>query len=301
MGAPTKRRLIVVIGLIGSLSATSDSFAQPFDPKAWFPLELGNAWHYEINADDATSTSRVITAARDSVVDGKRWVRFEEIYCAGYFCPGSHTWYHFTDDNYLLQGLSSTSPPDTFFATTPYSVFEITDPDDQTISLRDPQCEDLGTSAGVEENTSVLDSTRYTLLLSAGNIFCGSYEFVYKIGKSRVGGEGAGGTRLRGAYVNGYRYGEQNLLSTVLRTDESTLPQTRFDLFPNPASESVTVKASDVVEEIRIVDVTGRTVRVACCKQQEWTVDLAGLPSGMYFALLSTTRGTLSSVLIKMN
>lgn len=59
------------------------------------------------------------------------------------------------------------------------------------------------------------------------------------------------------------------------------------------------MKASDFVEEIRVVDVTGRTVRVAYCKQQERTVDLVDRSNGMYFALLSTARGTSSSVLVK--
>lgn len=299
MGSATRPWLIFVIGLIGSLSATNDSFAQPLDPKSWFPLELGNSWHYSINRDDATSTDRVITSVRDSVVEGHRWVLFEEVHCAGYFCDGGNTWYSVTEDNYLLHGLSSTSPPDTFLATTPYSFFEVTDSEDDTISLSDPACGDSGTSAGVGVDTGVPDSTRYTLYVVADNVFCGSFEFVYKIGLSRVGGEGADGTRLRGAFVNGYRYGEQDLLSTVLGTDEPARPRIQLDVFPNPARESVTVRASDLVEEIRIVDVTGRTVRVACCRQREWSVDLVDLSSGMYFALLSTTRGTLSSAFVK--
>src|SRR5690606_30351633 len=141
---------------------------------------------------------------------------------------------------------------------TPYAAFEITGPTDETVVLLDPECAADGMSAGVDEDASVLDSTRYSLNLSTGHIFCDSYSFVYKIGMK----QGPLG-HLEGAFVNGYRYREQDLLSTVLGTDAPAVPQTRVDVFPNPARETVTVKASVWVEKIRIVDITGRTVLVA--------------------------------------
>lgn len=288
--------LMVIVVVLGLHATAGQTLAQPLDPKAWFPLELGNAWHYKINADDASSTDQVLISARDSLVDGRRWVLFYEIDCAGYFCGGNSEWYSMTDDNYLLQNLSATSPPDTFFATTPHAFFEVTETD--TVKLNDPSCgPDL--RVAVAEEASVADSTRFRMYVAPDNIFCGSHEYVYKIGLARVPGEGADGTRLVGAYVNGYRYGDQTRLSTVLAAIEPAVPRATLELFPNPATETVTVISPTRVEEIRIVDVIGRTVKVACCRQQEWTIDVADLPAGIYFVLLPETSQTMSTVLVK--
>src|SRR5690606_31791691 len=102
--------------------------AQPYDglvPENWFPLTLGSYWHYAYEYPSGITGAYVEFASSDTLVEGRRWVLFEDVYCWGPACLGLDVWYHFTDDHYVrfTTALQYTERADTLLPTKPYSVF----------------------------------------------------------------------------------------------------------------------------------------------------------------------------------
>jgi hypothetical protein len=74
----------------------------------------------------------------------------------------------------------------------------------------------------------------------------------------------------------------------------------KFSVYPNPAKSNWNFSSSNEnIESIQIVDVLGKTIRVATPKSNFVTVDASGLNSGIYFAKIATATGTSTLKLIK--
>lgn len=63
-------------------------------------------------------------------------------------------------------------------------------------------------------------------------------------------------------------------------------------VYPNPTSGRVTVSAGSEIERLRILDLYGRTLYEASPATMAVTLDLAGLPAGLYIVELHTQDGT---------
>jgi hypothetical protein len=68
-----------------------------------------------------------------------------------------------------------------------------------------------------------------------------------------------------------------------------------FTLFPNPANESITVKAEKIAESINIANVVGETVMTITPSEFEQVIYISTLKSGVYF-LNSTLNGKTETI-----
>jgi len=70
---------------------------------------------------------------------------------------------------------------------------------------------------------------------------------------------------------------------------------TSFTLFPNPANESITVKAEKIAESINITNVVGETVMTITPSEFEQVIYISTLKTGVYF-LNSTLNGKTETI-----
>ena len=75
-------------------------------------------------------------------------------------------------------------------------------------------------------------------------------------------------------------------------------------LYPNPASDFITfkTKASSTVHEIRIIDITGKTVKILQkpeISDYQVRIDIANLNKGIYFILVKSDNGLESAKFMK--
>ena len=66
-------------------------------------------------------------------------------------------------------------------------------------------------------------------------------------------------------------------------------------VFPNPASNSLTISINEVIESVSIYDLSGTLVQT----EKEAHLSLEGLRNGMYILYVSTANGTLQTAFIK--
>jgi len=86
----------------------------------------------------------------------------------------------------------------------------------------------------------------------------------------------------------------KTVIDPAAGTDEPLLPQ--ISVYPNPTSGVVNLHSEDPVRKVRITDVSGKTVkRLEGIDARELTIDLGGLPRGIYFLLADTGRGTTAT------
>ncbi|WP_242092425.1 glycosyl hydrolase [Aestuariivivens sediminicola] len=73
-----------------------------------------------------------------------------------------------------------------------------------------------------------------------------------------------------------------------------------FKLFPNPASYSWNIKSQNhIIRSIQVFDILGKNILSVNPNRKEASVNAAGLKPGMYFAKISTERGSITLKLIK--
>lgn len=74
--------------------------------------------------------------------------------------------------------------------------------------------------------------------------------------------------------------------------DEFSQNDLDLDIYPNPANEYVTVRSrSGEIQEIRLMDITGKTVRLLEERTQEVRVNLEDLRAGVYLISVRTEEG----------
>ena len=64
----------------------------------------------------------------------------------------------------------------------------------------------------------------------------------------------------------------------------STIATPRVELFPNPASDQLTIASTDRPERILLMDIGGRTVRSTAGQEDRTVLDVSDLPPGTYSA-----------------
>ena len=62
-----------------------------------------------------------------------------------------------------------------------------------------------------------------------------------------------------------------------------------FTIFPNPATEIITVKSNEDIESITILSLEGRNVKSTTSA----TIDVSGLSNGIYLMQVKTTEGKM--------
>ncbi len=83
---------------------------------------------------------------------------------------------------------------------------------------------------------------------------------------------------------------------------EDVLSPNQVALFPNPANQEFTISYPGAVEmDIRVFDVTGKLVIFQRDVEfnQQYTIDVSGLNSGIYFTRLSSAKGVVTKRFIK--
>ena len=277
-------------------------FAQSYDldPTRWFPLEVGNYWHYRCCLGPIF-TDWILFSERDTLVDGQRWVRFTEVACTGPGCSvGFGRWFRMTDDFYVVYAVSAFSQADTLVNTVPQSIFTVNQARDSTLQLASC-CGGAPTPVivSITENTlgEVADSTHLTLHVTNNGLFDDSY--IYNIGRGdRVE------VALVGALVNRKAVGDTTWIRGIVRTHVAATPalETALDVYPNPTRHAAMLRVESGrsgVYELSIYNMLGQRVhseqnRVLMGElwQRSWAVPSA-VGSGVYFVRL-TGEGGLS-------
>lgn len=93
-----------------------------------------------------------------------------------------------------------------------------------------------------------------------------------------------------------------NCLQSINIGINEALSQNHISLYPNPTKDIVYVKNNLVGEtniQYEILDVLGKTVLASISKEQEFSVNIASLKSGIYFIRLSVNNNTIVKKLVK--
>ncbi|MEM9544550.1 MAG: T9SS type A sorting domain-containing protein [Bacteroidota bacterium] len=77
-----------------------------------------------------------------------------------------------------------------------------------------------------------------------------------------------------------------DLLTTV---DDRLTEISQFDIFPNPASEHLTISTTETIDFISIVSLEGRLIKRSKTTNH---IDLDGIPKGTYLLQIKTDKGT---------
>ena len=84
-----------------------------------------------------------------------------------------------------------------------------------------------------------------------------------------------------------------NVLSKPTSVADVTEPATTLELFPNPTNDVVTIRSSQPLADVQIIDVHGRIMRHASVNDVQTTVSLDGLTAGMYLVRAGTRSTTM--------
>lgn len=85
-------------------------------------------------------------------------------------------------------------------------------------------------------------------------------------------------------------------VSKVANTGETLKAGLDFQVFPNPANDRLTIRSSETISSVSMVDASGKTVKVLRDKIEEIT--LSDVPAGIYFVLLETPQHVSSHKLV---
>ena len=89
----------------------------------------------------------------------------------------------------------------------------------------------------------------------------------------------------------------QNITITIVGIDEKD-NQNNLVIYPNPTSNYLTIVNGGLgVKELTIVDLLGKTVKTSSTNKN--SINVAELPSGVYFIKISTKEYTVTQKFIK--
>ena len=80
--------------------------------------------------------------------------------------------------------------------------------------------------------------------------------------------------------------------------DNNTFSETNFDLYPNPATKSLTIETSKNAT-VEIVNMQGQLVKAIPNISNKTSIDISGLQDGMYFVKLTTDEGSVVRKFVK--
>ena len=79
----------------------------------------------------------------------------------------------------------------------------------------------------------------------------------------------------------------------------SDLSDNRIVIYPNPASQQITIQSEETITEIQILDISAKAIQTENPKSMNIKLDSSTLPPGVYFIRLQTQSGyTIKKLLI---
>jgi len=78
---------------------------------------------------------------------------------------------------------------------------------------------------------------------------------------------------------------------TILEVNVDNISAENFRIYPNPAREVLHISTASVVEQVRILDVSGRVVFTDQVNSTPYKVDTSGLDNGVYIVQIITEDG----------
>lgn len=94
---------------------------------------------------------------------------------------------------------------------------------------------------------------------------------------------------------------ETDLASTTFQT--LSVPDQEFDasirVFPNPASDLVTIKAASAIQSVQLFDIQGRLLEVKMAQAADAKLNLSERTSGIYFVKVLTEKGAAVQKVVK--
>ncbi|WP_046758397.1 T9SS type A sorting domain-containing protein [Kordia jejudonensis] len=83
--------------------------------------------------------------------------------------------------------------------------------------------------------------------------------------------------------------------NTAVTLSRNTVDSSNFQLYPNPATDFITIESKDnqTIQRVSIVDVQGRNVFTSTTATEQ--ISVSSLQQGMYFVTLETTTGAVTT------
>ena len=72
-----------------------------------------------------------------------------------------------------------------------------------------------------------------------------------------------------------------------------------LSIYPNPASDKVSIKAGSIIKTISLYDIQGRLLLTKQPESQEAAIDISAQPAGVYLLRIATDTGSVTQKLIK--
>jgi hypothetical protein len=72
-----------------------------------------------------------------------------------------------------------------------------------------------------------------------------------------------------------------------------------LQIYPNPTSNSVTVKSDSTIKTIQLYDAQGRLLQTQMTNNNLQTIDLSAYATGIYYLSFSTSSGKQTQKIIK--
>ncbi|MFN3556371.1 MAG: T9SS type A sorting domain-containing protein, partial [Bacteroidales bacterium] len=66
-----------------------------------------------------------------------------------------------------------------------------------------------------------------------------------------------------------------------------------FLMYPNPTSGDVNLQSAHMIREVKVIDITGRTVYANSVEANDYRINTRGFNSGIYFVQIVTSEGTI--------
>ena len=85
--------------------------------------------------------------------------------------------------------------------------------------------------------------------------------------------------------------------SPLTSADQAEIPEPGIRLFPNPASDRLTISTAEIIREITIFDIHGKQVkRITAINSQTSDISVRDLAAGEYFVRTQNEMGRKSTV-----
>jgi transforming growth factor-beta-induced protein len=88
------------------------------------------------------------------------------------------------------------------------------------------------------------------------------------------------------------------ILMDLTPTNVKKLEEITFDFYPNPANGYITVRTDEIGSTLRIIDISGKMMRVEKVVNTSQRIDLNGLNAGVYFISVESEAKRITQKLI---
>ena len=70
------------------------------------------------------------------------------------------------------------------------------------------------------------------------------------------------------------------------------------NIYPNPTTGQITIESDKTIEQVKIISITGKTVKQITINKEQLTIDLSAEAKGIYFVKLTTANGVTTQKLV---